>query len=196
MNKPFIYGILCEDKAHSNFIKYYLNQHFREFFQESEQFGWKIRATNAREVDDSISDATRLGFTKFNLNVLFVGRDADTTKETQIENLKNTLIELCHNHRQVILMIPVQSIEHWLLYLQWRQRNPASTKNESLEHIMRHEAKTKIYGGKLRVEKQLEIASQLLANFDVAWLETRSASFRHFHQQVTKYVADTTPTLS
>ncbi|MBC8151772.1 MAG: hypothetical protein H7Z72_02570 [Bacteroidetes bacterium] len=189
MNQPIIYGILCEDRAHKNFVEHYLSQCYAGIFQESQEFGWTIKATNAREVDDSIPDATRLGFTKFGLDVLFVGRDSDTTQEKKISDLKETLVLSCRNHQKVLFMVPVQCIEHWLLYLQWHRENPALTKNETLEPIMRTEAKLRVYGGKLRAEKQLEIASQLLADFDVDWLASRSESFKHFHQQVRVFVS-------
>jgi len=188
MKNVFIYGVLCEDKAHKNFIEHYLTQCYPGVFQENEQFGWQIKATNDKEVETALPDATRLGFTKFSLDILFVGRDADSTDYKRIETLKAKLTSLCQAHAKVILMLPVQCMEHWLLYLQWRRDNPSLTKNESLEHIMRTEAKLKIYGGKLKVEKQLEIADELLIELDVNWLETRSESFRHFHNQVIAFL--------
>lgn len=184
MKQPLIYGILCEDKAHRNFLKHYLNQCHEGVFQESQPFGWTIRASNNKEVRDALPDATRLGFTRFNIDVLFVGYDADTTDTKRIQEIELMLTGLCGSHPKVIFMVPVQCIEHWLLYLQWRRDNPISTKNESLEAVMRHEAKSRIYGSKLRVEKQLEIATQLLTNFDNDWLESRSYSFKRFHQRV------------
>ncbi|WP_020601080.1 hypothetical protein [Spirosoma panaciterrae] len=188
MNQIVSYGILCEDRAHKNFIEHYLTQCHPGVFQQNEQFGWQIKASTAKEVEDALPDATRQAFTKYGLDILFVGRDADSSESKQIEALKVKLSTLCRAHANVILMIHVQCIEHWLLYLQWHQQNPESTKNEPLEHIVRHEAKLKIYGGKLRVEKQLEKANELLADFDLNWLESRSGSFKHFHKQVVTFL--------
>ena len=188
MNKLINYGILCEDKAHRNFLQNYLNQSHPALFQEDEQFGWQIKASNDREVEDALPDATRQGFTKFRLDALFVGRDADSTDDNRIDQLKARLNSLCNEHPKVIFMVPVQCIEHWLLHLQWHRDNPTLTKNEPQERIRRSDAKLKVYGGKLKVEKQLEIASQLLANFDVLWLVSRSESFKHFHKQVTDFL--------
>lgn len=189
MSKVFSYGVICEDKAHKNFIERYLTQCHPGVFQENEQFGWRIKASNGKEVEDALPDATRQGFTKYGLSILIVGRDADTTDKRRIEELKARLTSLCQAHDKVIFMVPVQCIEHWLLHLQWHRDNPTSTKNEPQEHVMRTEAKLKIYGGKLRVEKQLEKANEILVGFDVAWLESRSDSFKHFRNQVKDFLS-------
>ncbi|MBN8825926.1 MULTISPECIES: hypothetical protein [unclassified Spirosoma] len=188
MNQVISYGILCEDRAHKNFIEHYLNQCHPNVFQQNDSFGWQIKASNAKEVEDALPDASRQAFTKFNLDILFVGRDADSVEIRQIDALKVKLTTLCRAHSRVIFMIPVQCIEHWLLYLQWRQQNTGSTKNEPLDHIARHEAKAKIYGGKLRVEKQLEKANEILVDLAADWLESRSGSFKHFHKQVVAFL--------
>lgn len=189
MSKVFSYGVLCEDKAHKNFIEHYLVQSHPGVFQENEQFSWKIKANNDKEVEDALPDATRQGFTKFGLNILFVGRDADTTDGKRIEDLKTKLTSLCQAHDKVVLMVPVQCIEHWLLYLKWHRENPTSTKNEPQERVIRAEAKLRIYGGKLKVEKQLEKANEILTELDVDWLESRSDSFKHFHNQVKAFLS-------
>lgn len=188
MSKPFSHGILCEDKAHRNFIRHYLTQCHPEQFQENEPFGWRIYATNAKEVDDSVADATRLGFTQFGLDVLIVGRDADKTDPKLIDELKSKLLISCGKHPKVVLMVPVQCIEHWLLYVKRHRDNPTSTKNESLETISRIESKKLIYGSITKPDRQVEIASELLTDFDVNWLESRSDSFKHFHNQVKTFI--------
>ena len=188
MSRIMNYGILCEDKAHRNFLEHYFDQVHPAIFRLNEQFGWQIKATNDREVEDALPDATRKGFIRYGLDVLFVGRDADTTDVKQIDALKAKLGLLCSSHPKVIFMVPVQCIEHWLLYLQWHRDNPASTKNVPLESIGRKEAKNRVYGGKIKVERQLEKANELLADLDVSWLEQRSESFKHFHNHVKTFL--------
>ena len=189
MSKPFIYGILCEDKAHRNFIEYYLSQCHGGLFQEHSEFRWRIHASNAKEVDDSVPDATRQGFTRYGLDMLIAGRDADTIDLQRIEILKTTLSSSCgHHYPKVILMVPVQCIEHWLLYIKRHLEHPRLTKNESLESIRRPESKKLVYGDIKKADKQVEIARELLVYFDVNWLESRSASFKHFHHQVKNFI--------
>ncbi|TAE31088.1 MAG: hypothetical protein EAZ91_08915 [Cytophagales bacterium] len=191
MSNLFIYGILCEDRAHRNFIHHYLIQCHPECFLENEEFGWRIYATNAKEVDDSAADATRLGFTKFGLDVLIIGRDADKTDPKLIDELKTKLLTSCGRNPKVVLMVPVQCIEHWLLYIKRHRDNPTSTKNESLETILRPDSKKLVYGEIKKPDKQVEIASELLIDFDVSWLESRSDSFKHFHKQVQTFIKQT-----
>lgn len=185
-----IYGILCEDKAHRNFIEHYLRQYHPNRFLESEEFGWRISASNAQEVDDTIKDAARQGFTKYGLDVLVVCRDADSTNIDRIEKLKEAHYASCGTFLdKTIFMIPVQCVEHWLLYIKRHRDNPASTKNETLEPIRRIEAKRMVYGDVKKVPRQIEIASEILTDFDADWLEQRSDSFKLFHQRVKAFVA-------
>lgn len=190
MNDPLTYGFISEDEAHKAFLAAYLQTQHPGLFEESPEFGWRIQARNATEVENRLPDAFRFALFQLRLNVLFVGRDSDTSDEEDIQVLKEKLIRLCYKHRCVIFMIPVQCIEHWLWYLKWKVENPASTKNVNLEPHNNREAKAAVYGGKLNVEKQLAIANELLKNLDISYLESRSASFRHFHHQVQKFLSE------
>lgn len=190
MNKPLTYGFLCEDEAHKAFLAAYLQTQHPGVFEESPEFGWRIQARNATEVENRLTDAFRLALIQLRLDVLFVGRDSDTVVEEDVQILKEKLIRLCHQHRCVVFMIPVQCIEHWLWYLKWKIENPVSTKNINLEPHNNRQAKAAVYGGKLNVEKQLQIANEFLKTLDVPYLESRSASFRHFHHQVLKFLRE------
>nr|WP_293840685.1 hypothetical protein [uncultured Arsenicibacter sp.] len=189
MSDVFIYGILCEDKAHRNFIEHYFSICHKDIFLEQEEFRWRIHASNAKEVDDSVADATRLGFTRFGLDVLVVGRDADSTEPKRIEILKTALRDSCqHHHPKVVFMVPVQCIEHWLLYIKKHIENPVLTKNEPLESIRRPDCKKLVYGDVKKPDNQVIIASELMTHFNVDWLESRSESFKQFHQQVIHFI--------
>ena len=189
MNKLITFGILCEDKAHRNFIHHYLTGCYPDTFLESEDFRRRIYASNAKEVDESIKDATRLGFTQFNLDVLIVGRDADTTQPKHISDLKVKHDAACGRHAKVVFMIPIQCIEHWLLYIKNHRENPAFTKNETLESIIRLTCKRLVYGDVKKPDKQVEIASRILSDFDADWLEQRSDSFKKFHNQMKSFLS-------
>ncbi|MEZ0611007.1 hypothetical protein ACAW74_21015 [Fibrella sp. WM1] len=189
MSKLIMYGLLCEDLAHKTFLQKYFATCFPETFLEEENFGWRIKASNAKEVDDSIADAARQGFARYGLDILVVGRDADTTDKVRIEKLKDSHRNSCATHlKRVVFMIPIQCIEHWLLYIKRHTDNPTATKNETLETIPRLECKRSVYGETKKAPKQAEIASTILANFDVDWLEQRSESFKEFHHQVKAFL--------
>lgn len=189
MNKLVYYGIVCEDLAHKTFIYHYLASCFPETFSENEEFGWRIRATNAKEVDDSIIDAARQGFTKYSLDMLIIGRDADTTDAGRIKVLRDVHEGSCGPYlRSVVFMVPVQCIEHWLLYIKKHRDRPEVTKNESLESVRRIECKRLVYGDIKKAVRQAEIANTILADFDADWLEQRSESFKQFHNQVKNFL--------
>ncbi|MGA0555534.1 hypothetical protein ACO2Q8_02715 [Larkinella sp. VNQ87] len=188
MIKPIRYGLLCEDMPQRHFLDAYLNLCFTGRFEKDEDFGWQIHTTTAKEVENTLPDALRKGFTKFKLGTLFVGRDADSGDRKKVDSLISKLAGICQSYPQAILVVPVQCIEHWLWYLKWRQDNHLSTKNVSFEQFDRRDAKRAVYGGSIKIDKQLEEVSKLVQSLDVYWLESRSESFKHFHQQVVTFL--------
>jgi hypothetical protein len=188
MKQPITFGFFGEDEAQKTFLLGYLKTVYPNHFVEQDTFGWQIRATNKKEVDNNVATALWQGFAKYGLDVLFVGRDTDSADGATIQKVKTHLKDACKGNQKAILMIPIQCIEHWFWYLKWRRENPHSTKNESLESLPRTQAKHLIYGEKHNSMSRLQAASDLLSNFDVIWLESRSESFRDFHNQVVKFV--------
>ncbi|GAB3916936.1 hypothetical protein [Larkinella terrae] len=189
MSRPFKYGFFGEDEAQKTFLTNYLITVYPNRFVEEENFGWQIQATNKREVDNNVAIALWQGIAKFGLDVLFIGRDTDSIEKATIQKVKTHLKDACKGDQKAILMIPVQCIEHWFWYLKWRRTNPHSTKNESLESFTRTQAKREIYGDKHNSDRRLQSARELLSGLDIVWLESRSESFRDFHQQVVTFLA-------
>jgi hypothetical protein len=182
------FGFFGEDAAQKQFLMAYLDQQCPDLFIESEEFGWKVKASNKTEVDKGLKNAAFQAFVKFNLKVLFIGRDTDMIDDRKIIELQKQLIEKCHPYKGAILMVPVQCIEHWLWYLKWKLENPKATKNPSFESNMRSQAKLVVYGEKNTGKTRPLALAELVHDLDVAWLESRSESFRHFHQQVIAFL--------
>lgn len=191
MSKTFTFGFLGEDVAQKNFLTKYLeSQHPGQFVEKSE-FGWRIKASNKDDVDANL-DAALLFKLRFGLDVLFIGRDTDSGDAKSVESCRAKIASPFKGQMGVIFMVPVQCIEHWLWYLKRKQDNPVSTKNESLESFRRTEAKNAIYGEKPKAATRMLIANELLIDLDVSWLEQRSDSFKHFHNQVNTFITQTT----
>ncbi|GAB3505250.1 hypothetical protein GCM10027341_36590 [Spirosoma knui] len=91
-------------------------------------------------------------------------------------------------------MLPVQCIEYWLWYIKRHRDEPG--KNTALEPQPRLSAKQAVYANTKLVAKQLELANDILVHLDVSWLEQRSASFKHFHNQVITFLNQYNKTLS
>jgi hypothetical protein len=188
--KTYTFAFFGEDVAQKDFLLAYLNQQYAGLFTENETFGWQIQAENKRDVDNGTKNAAFQGFTKFGLDVLFVGRDTDTVSEKKIAEIRNGLAAKSAGYKgkTAVLMMPVQCLEHWLWYLQWQRENPGNTKNISFETETRNDAKLKIYGPKNTAKTRVISREPLLQNLDVAWLESRSPSFLHFHKQVLAFL--------
>ncbi|GAA4452219.1 hypothetical protein GCM10023189_15270 [Nibrella saemangeumensis] len=185
MRKLFTYGFFGEDAAQQNFLSKYLDHHYPNTFIEDEEFRWRIKVRNRDQVDALLPQAL-LQKVKLNLDVLFVGRDMDSAHEPSILAKRDYFSKICKGDGSVFIMLPVQCIEHWLWYLKRRQEEPG--KNTPLESLNRRDAKRAVYGNSQVTETQLEKANQILLSLDVKWLESRSESFRHFHQQVGRFV--------
>ena len=186
MSTMITYGFFGEDEAQRNFLTAYLNLYSPDTFVENENFRWQIKARNRDQVDSFLPEAL-LQKAIFQLDVLFVGRDIDTEHELTIQSRLATFERVCEGHHPVVLMLPVQCVEHWLLYIKRRHDEPG--KKSPLENKPRPDAKQSVYLGSKVVVRQLEMANEILVNLDVAWLESRSESFKHFHHQVVEFLA-------
>lgn len=185
MSRPITFSFFGEDAAQRNFLNRYLHLRFINVFVENEEFKWRIKAKTRDQVDNTLPAALQLKAV-LEIEALFVGRDADTAHPKVIQELRDHFVEVCTGHQTIVLMIPVQCIEHWLWYIKRRKHEPG--KNSPLETSNRSDAKVAIYGGKFNVARQLEMANVILDDLDIDWLESRSESFRHFHHQVVKFV--------
>ncbi|GAB3798671.1 hypothetical protein GCM10028819_20300 [Spirosoma humi] len=185
MSRIITYGFFGEDKAQRNFLEKYLHQQYPETFIEDEAERWRFKATNGTQVDKLLPDALRQR-ALLGLDILFVSRDIDTEHKPTIKARQEVYTTKCGSH-PVVLMLPVQCIEYWLWYI--KRHKEEAGKNTPLESYPRSEAKRSVYGETNLVDKQILTANDILADFDVSWLESRSDIFRHFHKQVTDFLA-------
>jgi hypothetical protein len=185
MSDILIYGFFGEDEAHRNFLSRYLNHRYPGIFLEDDDFRYQIRARNRDQVDALLPLALAQKV-KSRLDILFVTRDVDSHHAATIKSRREILNQACVAHQPVVLMLPVQCIEHWLWYIKRHQGEPG--KHSPLEQNPRRDAKSAIYGDSKVVTTQLNFANQLLDQLDVDWLSQRVDSFKHFHQQVVQFL--------
>lgn len=185
MSRIITYGFFGEDVAQRNFLGKYLNQQYPDTFIEDEELLWRVKVRNRDQVDAFLSEAL-LQKAILRLDVLFVGRDVDTSHEPTIKKRREEFEKRCEGHHPVVLMLPVQCVEHWLWYIKRHREEPG--KNTPLEPQPRPFAKQAVYADTKLVAKQVEIASDILIDLDVSWLKQRSDSFKHFHKQVIDFL--------
>jgi hypothetical protein len=142
------YGFFGEDDAQQLFLHHYLikiaaGQGYR--FEADTTF--HLVGGNKSRVKAQFDEACDTGLSQYGHDCFFIGLDLD---DHAVDVFHATVREMQHKladrNLAAILLIPVQCIEHWLRYLQWREENPQSTKNVTLETEERKQAKTKLYG--------------------------------------------------
>ncbi|MCP1385942.1 hypothetical protein [Runella salmonicolor] len=191
------YGYFGEDNAQQIFLENYLLQLpvylgliDNVTFVRDEHF--KLKGHDRPNVLRIFSEAVQQGLTFHEQDVFFVGLDLDDEKMQEHERLHSEMVGKLGSSfiDKTFIFIPVQCIEHWLLYLKYKKEHPHSNKNEVYERISRPEAKKQMYGFPRPVaEKQSKVIADLTQNMDINWLENRSASFRHFHLKVTDFLS-------
>jgi len=190
------YGFFGEDEAQRLFLHHYLtalSNNSVYLFESDESFG--LVGGNKSQVDNRFVEACEIGLIRHRQQCFFVGRDLDDyAPEAFREKITDMQERLRQRSVSAILLVPIQCIEHWLLYLQWRESNPQTNKNVSLETIPRKEAKIKLYGKpKPPLSLALPIVEEIAATLDIDWLASRSLSFLAFHKQVEAYLASLLP---
>lgn len=183
------YGFYGEDDAHKIFLHNYLQQINNETvsFERDEEFCDRFRANNKKQVDTKFAFVAREGLSNYQHDIFFVGRDIDSHQKEQFNIRRKHFAD--ENIQNLVLMLPVQCIEHWIWHLKHHQDNPRSTKNVSLHMHPNKVAKREVYGYDDPPNAiSNPIVDNLSSKFDVNWLESRSDSFRHFHYQVKTFI--------
>jgi RNase adaptor protein for sRNA GlmZ degradation len=186
------YGYFGEDIAQQIFLRNYLLQ--LPYFLEKEQtllfeedITFPLKGHDRSRVRKLFVEAAQTGLTYHSQDVFFVGIDLDSRDKGAFETLFDQMTKELPAKIQpkTLIFIPVQCIEHWLLYLQFKREHPTSNKNEQYESIGRPDAKKKIYGTARPISDiTTQRVSSLTQSVDIEWLAAHSYSFAHFHRQV------------
>lgn len=185
------YGFFGEDEAQRLFLHHYLTTLTKDslyIFKRDETF--ELIGGNKSQVDNRFVEACEIGLIRHRQQCFFVGRDLDDyTPEAFREKITDMQERLKQRSVSAILLIPIQCLEHWLMYLKWRTNNPQTTRNVSFETIPRKEAKIQVYGKpKLPLSLSLPVVEKLASTLNIDWLASRSSNFLAFHKQVIAYL--------
>lgn len=192
MKKILKYGFFGEDEAMRIFLCNYLNTLNSVEFAEDIDFCSRFKGRDKGGVMKKFVSAAQEGLEYYAQDVFFVGIDLDGISFDKLETLYTQMQEKLHSlyKNKTIIFIPIQAIEHWLLYLKERQKNPGSTKNISFESKDRKQAKKELYGhDRYNGLTDNDIVEKLSREMDSDWIASQSASFKHFHQQVLRFLA-------
>ncbi len=193
---PLKYSIICEDDAQRYFAETLLSVHFKNeaAFVFDEIFYKKYKCSNNADVLKSYQiHIERSSFLyPFELHFVFVGLDYDDRPKHHYDtHLKNLFEPLApHAKHKAVIFFPVEAIEHWLLFLQWRIDNPTATKNitNDIEGIKRKQAKLILYKGSTQKVQVQELVTNLVTQMDAEWLCRQSISFKAFYTRVQQVI--------
>jgi hypothetical protein len=189
------YGFFGEDAPQKIFLDNYLNRLNQEHkrscqFRGQEQFNQLFQGRDRNGVKHGVGIAAEqgLGLPRFKLDCLFVGLDLDSNLPTIYEHEARVVREKIPEslRSRTLLMLPMQCIEHWVLYVK-RGEHQA----ESLEALSNRAVQEELYGGKIASSRKKEVVQELTKDLRINWLANRSPTFNFFNQQVKKYLSNT-----
>lgn len=123
---------------------------------------------------------------RYDIHIMFVGFDLDSFEEKDFKKINLELSKELEKSKleKIIFFIPVQCIEHWLYYLKIKDDN---TKNKAIfEKIPRDEIKELVYENNQYHSNKELVTNEILKNLDINYLISKSASFKYFHDLITK----------
>lgn len=194
------YGFFGEDKGQGEFLRQYLLKLAARQpvqFREHDWFGRKYQGMNNSRVDKGFREAWLRGFgSECALDCLFVGRDLDADTATVRDDrmklfVKNVAdIDRPHWWQRTVFILPMQCVEHWLLYLQRRANGRPSNATRDLETLINDTVKKEVYNHARTPATQTkeELVTALAAGLDIDWLAKVSGSFADFHGEVARYL--------
>lgn len=179
------YAALYEDVAHKEFLRCLLPQLAQRVKSDTviEKVEIHITASNKKQVDNRCASASKVAFVDCEADFFVVCRDIDSIDPKVYTQKQEELTGRFHHTGagKTILCLPVQCIEHWLLYLKQHRDNAHSTKNDPVENVPRKEAKIGVYGKSAPKREYCKtVVSEHCAVIDIDWLQSRSMSFREF----------------
>jgi len=190
------YGYFGEDNAQQIFLENYLAQltiylNFADKIAFERDGNFRLKGHDRPNVLKIFSEAIQIGLSHYQQDIFFVGVDLDNESMDEHGKLFVQMIDkvIADHKNRTFIFIPVQCIEHWLLYLKYKKEHPHSNKNESYERVARPDAKKRMYGFPRPVaDKQAKIIAEFTQNMEIEWLQNHSGSFQHFHSQVIDFL--------
>jgi len=195
--KTISYGILAEDSACKIFAENAIPQLQKQFCEdkeiEFEHNKWltsKYKLKGKNYVLRRFINLIRDGLVGFDVDVCFVGVDADD--ESYEDNFKTMKEQLTENdlNDKAIIYIPVQAIEYWLWYLKLKYEKPELdiSEVEAIESETRREMKKLLYHNKKTTKYTNEIVERYSNSFNINWLRQCSNSFDAFVNEFENYI--------
>ena len=201
--KKIKYALLGEGIAEYEFIPAYLKK-IGDFLEFDIQRNRKLQLNNPNksEVLKNAQNFCIRSLSDHGDQLFIVGVDLDQTDylpelEKFISEKKVVERAIGKDYKQfqdrVVIFVPIQAIDCWLLYQHYRLTNSKKPPPNSLESLPKDEVKHKVYS-KNDGQHIRKISLQIAEKADFDELAKQSASFSDFHSQVKTFLASLRPT--
>jgi hypothetical protein len=196
MIKSIKYSLLAEGIVENVFIPAFLNQLLPEKakFTKSNLTIKSSSSPSKSKVLKKVSDFVKTSLIVLDEDLFIVGVDLDKPDHdlTHLKSQETELKGLIPDHidaSKVIIYIPIQAFDHWLLYQKYKVDRTARTADNSLESKDSNNVKKALYGTS-RPDTYLirKKANEILEAMSVSDLSKQSKSFKHFHKQIENYM--------
>ena len=207
MKQKITYTLLGEGYAEYAFLEIYLKRVFTTKHTDIQVVSSKLMKPSGGKSNSSrvLSNLKNLCFKSFvsrnDIQLFIAGIDLDQADndpdllkykarvKEMIDKLGKEL--LAKYQDKIILFVPIQAIDYWILYQQYRLKNDSKPTENSLESITKDATKKKLYGINMNETKIEKIAKEVAEKADFAELSKQSKSFKLFHEQVEKFINTT-----
>lgn len=204
MSKKLTYTLLGEGFAEYTFMKIYLERLVADKKENIQVISSKLMKPSGGKSSSSqvLANIRNLCIKSFvsrnDIQIFIAGIDLDqndndpdlpkykTRLKEMTDKLGKELHELYRN--KIILFVPIQAIDCWILYQHYRLKNDAKPTNNSLESVNINDTKKRLYGKDFNQTKIERIAEQVAEKADFEELAKQSKSFKFFHEQVKNFI--------
>ena len=203
MKQKVTYTLLGEGYAEYAFLEIYLKKMFDKYKPDTQLVSSRLMVakggiSNSSRVLANLSKHCQTSFISRNDVQLFIaGIDLDTTDfeddlpkhKARIKEMTDKLGKL-HGHFQdkIILFVPIQAVDCWILYQNYRLKNEIKSANNSLESVSKADTKKRLYGKDINQTKIERISEEVAEKADFEELAKQSKSFKLFHEQLKKFI--------
>ena len=199
MKKPLVYTLVAEGFAEYTFVPIYLKRLATERGLQIKRSSLDLlkkqpsKSKVLAEAEELCLKALRDEEQTF----CIVGVDLDVPDQTDEqekhhEECRKLMVALDSAQEkygsQICIYVPVQAIEHWLMYQAYHTKPIAKPVNDSIEKESQDKLKKLLYSGR-DDRRQMQAVSRAIAEkADFEELAKQSRSFAHFHQQVKTFL--------
>ena len=203
MKTKLTYTLLGEGYAEYAFLEVYLKRMFAKEKPDIQLVSSRLMIpkggkTSSSKVLSNLSKHCQTSFINRNDIQLFIaGIDLDRTDfdsdlphhKARIKEMTDKLGKL-HSHFQdkIILFVPIQAVDCWILYQSYRLKNDTKPANNSLESVSINDTKKKLYGTNINQTKIEGIAKEVAEKAKFEELAKQSKSFKLFHEQIKLFI--------